>query len=97
MDEILGALDPSTLGMGVDASAVIAVSEATNLIKGDMRKWGLDGAVGRLYPAIPFLVAFGLGLLYGNALWSDALWYSGKIGLLSSFAWQGYRVSMKGK
>ncbi len=84
-------------GLGADVGIVAAVTEATNLVKNDLRSWGLDAVCSRIYPAIPFAVAFGLGLLLGHELWSDAIQYSIKIGLLSSFAWQAHRVSVKGK
>lgn len=97
MDELLQGLDPGMLGLGADAGIVAAVTEATNLVKNDFRSWGLDPVCSRFYPAIPFAVAFGIGLLMGHGLWSDALQYAMKIGLLSSFAWQAHRVSVKGK
>jgi len=97
MDDLFQGLDPSMLGLGADAGIVAAVTEATNLVKGDLRDWGLDPICSRIYPALPFALAFGIGLLVGHELWSDVIQYSIKIGLLSSFAWQAHRVSVKGK
>ena len=95
MDELLQTLDPSVSSALVGGGTVGAVNEITNWVVDDLRAWGLESTFGRFFPAIPFAVAFGLGLLQGFGLLAAGE-YAVRIGLWSVFAKNVHRVTVKG-
>ena len=91
MDELIQLAGPDATSLGMDGGTVLAVTEITNWLKDDMKKIGLDAVLGRFYPVIPFVVAFGFGLLQGSGF-AGAASYAVKIGLWSNFAWAQFKT-----
>lgn len=95
-----GAFDPASLGM--DAAMVGAVNEMTNWVKERLDEWTWDDKFSRFYPAIPFLCAFSVcflvaGMPFDWAGMSGVAKSSVTYGMAASFAWNAYRVSVKGE
>jgi hypothetical protein len=103
VDQILQQLTGGTLdgvpdwvtSLGLDAGTVGALNQATNMVKDDIKKWGLDGKLGRFYPILPIALGFGAFLLMGNDLATaglDAL----KYGILANFTWAITKKTVQG-
>ncbi len=103
MDEILQQLTNGTLDgvpdwvttLGLDAGTVGALNQATNMVKDDLKKWGLDGKLNRFYPVIPIVLGFAAFALMGHDLATaglDAL----KYGILANFTWAVTKTTVQG-
>jgi hypothetical protein len=93
---LLSGLLPDWAGtLGLDAVTIGALNEATNLLKDDFRRWGLEARLNRFYPFLPVAIGFGAFLLMGDGLWTSAL-DALKYGILSNFVWSVGRTTVKG-
>jgi hypothetical protein len=97
--EPLAALDPSAFDpavFGLDAGVVLSINQATNVLKEDFMKWGWDKWLNRFYPALPFILGFGLSMLTKPSL-MEAVYSAAKYGVWANFTWHLMRVSVKGQ